>query len=925
MEVNFKVNGRECKILAGEISPDTSLNTYLRTHLCLTGTKFMCQEGGCGCCNVAIQGVHPVSKEQFTLAINSCLFLVYSCHDLSITTIEGLGNKKSGYHSMQQRLAHFDGSQCGFCSPGFIMNMFSLYIGKYGSVTAEEIEDSFGGNICRCTGYRPILDAFKSFATDGTQDLNDLCRDIEDLSLEKCPKSGKICAGKCRNSLHIKPDDNATWHKVYTLGEVLQILSSVGSQKYRLVAGNTAHGVYRMPYDIEVFIDVSSVTELRDHTIGNTIVLGGNVTITEWMAILLEASDQRSGFSYCRLVRNHLNQMATIPVRNVGTIAGNLMIKHDHNEFISDIFLVLATIGATITITDTNGDHQTVSPRDFLTVDMDKKVITLITMPWIAPDRYRLKFYKVSDRAQNATIYMNAGFLLEIDQGSGFVISSTIVYGGVNPSFVRAKSVEKCINGKDLFHNKTIQSVVNEISSKFVFDDSLPNTSAEFRRILAKGLFYKVVLSLAPRSIISPKYQSGSSPIYRPLSSGKQIYQSTPALYPLTQPITKVEALVQCSGEAEYVNDIYVHNSLWATFVLSNDPLKTIASIDASEALAVKGVKAFFSAKDIPGVNSFTSQKNPAFPSYLEPEEVFCSGKVLFHGQPVGMIVAEKMSQAVYAADLVKIHYDSKVKDEGSIASLYRYFRGDPVDKDKVLPTLDDVRRSILAKRTSIGSFFKTHPICSITVSAFAITSVLPGDLIQVFEGASAAFLANIELVATHQFSPDQIAPYIIYGVSCAEIEIDVLTGDFQLRRVDIVEDVGQSISPRVDVGQVEGAFIMGMGYWLHEKLVYNRITGELLTDRSWNYKPPGAKDIPVDFRVTLLQTISSASGILGSKACSEPAVSMAVVVVSALRKALESARKDAGAPDIFITLNASTTKEDILILAGTPDEQFAL
>lgn len=493
--MNFKVNGRECKILAGEISPDTSLNTYLRTHLCLTGTKFMCEEGGCGCCNVAIQGVHPVTKEQFTLAINSCLFLVYSCHDLSITTIEGLGNKKTGYHSMQQRLAHFDGSQCGFCSPGFIMNMFSLYIGKYGSVTAEEIEDSFGGNICRCTGYRPILDAFKSFATDGMRDIKDLCGDIEDLTLQKCPKSGNICAGKCRSSLHIKPDDSAIWHKAYTLSEVLQILSSVGNQKYRLVAGNTAHGVYKMPYDIEVFIDVSSVTELRDHTIGNTIVLGGNVTITEWMAILLEASDQRSGFSYCRLVRDHLNQMATIPVRNVGTIAGNLMIKHDHNEFISDIFLVLATIGATITITDTTGNHQTVSPRDFLTVDMDKKVITLITMPWIAPDRYRLKFYKVSDRAQNATIYMNAGFLLEMNQGSGFVISSTIVYGGVNPNFVRAKSVEKCINGKDLFHNKTIQSVVNEISSKFSFDDSLPNTSAEFRRILAKGLFYKVYLN----------------------------------------------------------------------------------------------------------------------------------------------------------------------------------------------------------------------------------------------------------------------------------------------------------------------------------------------------------------------------------------------------------------------------------------------
>uniref|UniRef100_A0A6B2EPU6 Putative xanthine dehydrogenase n=1 Tax=Phlebotomus kandelakii TaxID=1109342 RepID=A0A6B2EPU6_9DIPT len=186
-----------------------------------------------------------------------------------------------------------------------------------------------------------------------------------------------------------------------------------------------------------------------------------------------------------------------------------------------------------------------------------------------------------------------------------------------------------------------------------------------------------------------------------------------------------------------------------------------------------------------------------------------------------------------------------------------------------------------------------------------------------------AAYLANIELIANYQFTMGEILPYIIYGTACAEIEIDVLTGDFQLRRVDIVEDTGESISPRIDVGQVEGAFIMGMGYWLHEKLVYNRMNGELLTNRAWNYKPPGAKDIPVDFRVTLLQKSSNPLGVLRSKVCSEPAVTMAIVVVSALRMALVSARKDAGAEDIFITLNSSTTKEDILKLAGTEDNQF--
>lgn len=228
----------------------------------------------------------------------------------------------------------------------------------------------------------------------------------------------------------------------------------------------------------------------------------------------------------------------------------------------------------------------------------------------------------------------------------------------------------------------------------------------------------------------------------------------------------------------------------------------------------------------------------------------------------------------------------------------------------------------VSAGNMSTDALGTTVKVCCETLSV----RLAPFRALGTWENAvQAAYLANIELVATHQFSPEQIPPYIIYGVSCAEIEIDVLTGDFQLRRVDIVEDIGQSISPRVDVGQVEGAFMIGVGYWLHEKLVYNRETGELLTNRAWNYKPPGAKDIPVDFRVTLLQTISASAGVLGAKACSEPATSMAVVVVFALRKALESARQDAGASDIFITLNSSTTKEDILILAGTADDQFVL
>lgn len=124
-----------------------------------------------------------------------------------------------------------------------------------------------------------------------------------------------------------------------------------------------------------------------------------------------------------------------------------------------------------------------------------------------------------------------------------------------------------------------------------------------------------------------------------------------------------------------------------------------------------------------------------------------------------------------------------------------------------------------------------------------------------------------IDLRATSQNKENDLQMYPVYGLAAADMEVDILTGMYQLRRVDIVEDVGESLSPNVDVGQIEGGFVMGMGYWLSEKLIYSRVTGELLTDRSWTYKPPGALDIPIDFRITFLRKspIPNA-GVLGAK-----------------------------------------------------------
>lgn len=119
-----------------------------------------------------------------------------------------------------------------------------------------------------------------------------------------------------------------------------------------------------------------------------------------------------------------------------------------------------------------------------------------------------------------------------------------------------------------------------------------------------------------------------------------------------------------------------------------------------------------------------------------------------------------------------------------------------------------------------------------------------------------------IDLSCKSVFREDDIPEYSIYGCSCAEIELDLLSGNVQLRRVDVFEDTGESMSPGIDIGQVEVAFVMGLGYWLTEIVIYGREKGELLTNR----KPPGAKDIPVDFRIKFLRNSSNTSGVLRSK-----------------------------------------------------------
>ncbi|XP_030746546.1 xanthine dehydrogenase-like [Sitophilus oryzae] len=1215
-EIRFHVGDKEHAVKTSDVASDMTLNTYLRDRMHLTGTKKMCLEGGCGTCIVAAEMLDNNGMKR-TLSINSCLVSIFSCHGWKILSNEGIGGPLTGYHKIQRALADNNGSQCGFCSSGMVMNMYAL--NQSGKQTKEQIEKAFGGNLCRCTGYRPILTAFKTFASDADKKIE--LDDLEDI--KPCRKSN--CANDCARPCSQRPvyfeAGESKWMKVYHLQDLLNVLKTVGNKTYQLVAGNTARGVYWPTSQPDVYIDINNVAELTTFTAtADSVTLGGTCSLSYIMEKFYETGKAQTQFSYLTKMADHLDLVAHVPVRNIGTIAGNLMIKHQHQEFPSDVFLILETVNATLVIVDLENNIEMVSPQDFLKVNMNKKVIKQIVLDAF-DSTYSYTSYKIMPRAQNAHAMVNAGFLFKLDTANK-VQSARIIYGGINPSFIHAKNAEMVLKSKNLFDNSTIQAVLKALDLELVPDWVLPDPRPEFRKKLAKNLFYKCVLALA-KDIARPKYRSGGSLLFRPVSNGTQQIYSEKDKFPLTQPIIKLEALAQTSGQAKYILDIpNLPNQLHGILIQARAVAgSTLTGVDASAALARPDVVGFFSANDIPGVNNIAV----ASLSMSVVEELFCNGKVKYYSQPVGILVASTHDAAVAAAPFVKVstspsntkpllnvrdvlnqgkmdrvthqtsfirknkgndiktvikgetyiegqyhfhmetqnclvvptedglnifpgtqwmdhlqgavsqilnvpsqrinmfvrrlgggfgsklsrnafitgaaalaaqklnrpvsiwmqfhenmdiigkrfpclcRYEVGVNASGKIQyldvnlysdfgvggnesvdsniiaqfqncylvdtwkfdtytvttdnSAFCYARApgsleglacietimdhialtlnlDPLDVRKQnldrtnnpimveilteMETTDDIANrkkaiaayneanrwkkkalsvvpmkyilEVLGTFTTLVSIYhldggvavshggiemgqgintKVVQVCAYkfnipiekvsvkpSYNVAAPNSFMSGgsltseavvyallracdvllDRIKPIRDKNPTatweqliqlcYTANVNLSSNGFFSPAEpnIQEYPIYGCCALELEVDILTGKQEISRVDIIEDVGRSMSPLIDIGQLEGAFVMGLGYYSTEELVFDQNTGRLTNNRTWNYKVMGARDIPADFRVKFTNNTYNPVGVLKSKAIAEPPTCLTISLPLAIRSALAGA-----------------------------------
>ena len=243
-------------------------------------------------------------------------------------------------------------------------------------------------------------------------------------------------------------------------------------------------------------------------------------------------------------------------VRNTSTWSGNLAMKNKHKDFPSDIFISFASVNAMITIVgpEKSSPPIVVNLVDFLSADLSGKFIYSVSFKTLDKTNTFLKTFKIMPRYRNAHAYVNAGFNFNVNPTTFKVESTpTIVYGGINQTFVHAKQTEYYLFGKQINDEKILLNAFKLLAHEIDPEYGPDLSSVEYRRSLSISLFYKFLLYVNDK-ILSPRYKSGQNSVMdmRAVSVSKQTYPTpNKDMYPVTEPMTKLNAYYQTSGEAK--------------------------------------------------------------------------------------------------------------------------------------------------------------------------------------------------------------------------------------------------------------------------------------------------------------------------------------------------------------------------------------
>ena len=440
MKIEFLLNG-EAVTVEGN-SPTRTLLDYLREECGLTGTKEGCNEGDCGACSIMI------TDDDGTKALNACILFLPQLHGKSVRTVEGLAAPDGTLHPVQSEMIENHGSQCGFCTPGFIMSMAAAH--QNGETNHDDV---LAGNLCRCTGYVPIIRAAK--AAEKLAKPKHL--QINQLHVTKTIQSERVFVPKTSDEL-------ADWY--------------IKNPDATLIGGATDVGLWvnKDLCDLSSVAFIGQIDDLRGIEISDSgMAIGASVTLSQ-----LHKAVAKKYASLGELVRRY----GSTQVRNAATIGGNIA----NGSPIGDSPPALIALGAQLYLRR-GDDFRNMALEDYF-IDygkQDRKIGEFIIGVAIPEQPNNLKCYKITKRFDQDISTLCGCF--NITRHSGKITSARIAFGGMAETPKRATSVETALVGKP-WTQDTITAAVTKFSTDYQ-PISDARASAVYRAQTAQNLLQR--------------------------------------------------------------------------------------------------------------------------------------------------------------------------------------------------------------------------------------------------------------------------------------------------------------------------------------------------------------------------------------------------------------------------------------------------
>ncbi|RKU43313.1 hypothetical protein DL546_002359 [Coniochaeta pulveracea] len=703
--LRFYLNGT--RVVLDEIDPEVTLLEYLR-GIGLTGTKLGCGEGGCGACTVVVSQYNPTTQQIYHASVNACLAPLASIDGKHVITIEGIGNTKKP-HPAQERLAKGNGSQCGFCTPGIVMSLYAL-LRNNDAPTEHDVEEAFDGNLCRCTGYRPILDAAHTFAVKGGAGCGKStanggsgccmeknggggCGEVDDSQpIKRFTPPGFIEYNPDTELIfppHLKKHEfrplsfgnkRKRWYRPVTLQQLLEIKKVYPNAK--IIGGSTETQIEikfkALQYPVSVF--VGDIAELRQYEFKEDHVeIGANIVLTDLEKLSLKAIEHYGEVKgqVFAAIHKQLKYFAGRQIRNVGTPAGNLITASpisDLNPVLmaADAVLIAKSADATTELPMADfftGYRKTALPAD--------AVLASIRIPITKEKGAFFRAYKQAKRKDDDIAIVTSALHVQLD-GGGVVEKANLVYGGMAPFTVAAKKAGAFLTGKRFAELETLEGTMNALEEDFNLSFGVPGGMASYRKSLALGFFYRfyheAMLALGKEEAAD---KEAVDELERDVSTGYNDKEAAVAYQQETvgKANNHVAALNQVTGQAVYTDDIPVQkNELYGCLVLSTKAHAKILSVDYAPALDIPGVVDYVDHKDMPSAAA-NRWGAPHFQEmFLAEDEIFTTG------QPIALILATSAAKATEGARAVKVEYEElpavfSIEEAIEQESFFKYFR----------------------------------------------------------------------------------------------------------------------------------------------------------------------------------------------------------------------------------------------------------